>query len=257
MGRDLILVNHRARARVNNASQQRHGGEDVDGHPRLRARPLRDLASHRMAAVQAHAPRFGNPAIGDSNPLRASRVRRTAGARRRSGRVLALPIAVAIAGMIGFCAQAVEAEAAADGSEARPGDLGLNVFGLSFHTDRSAGYNEINPGLGLRYVFWRPQPRWELFGDTSIYYDSDRNWAKYVALGTYYRFAGPWKAGAAIAYGQSRSYNQGRPFFAPVPGLAFEYRGVTLNAVLLPSEESDSKISGGALFLTIPLGHRN
>lgn len=172
-----------------------------------------------------------------------------------------MPIAVAIAGVIACCAQAVEARAAVDGSdyasEARPGDLGLNVFGLSFHTDRSAGYNEINPGVGLRYVFWRPRPRWELFGDTSIYYDSDRNWAKYIALGTYYRFAGSWKAGAAVAYGQSRSYNQGRPFFAPVPGLAFEYRGVTLNAVLLPSEESNAKIAGGAFFVTIPLGRRD
>jgi hypothetical protein len=171
-----------------------------------------------------------------------------------------MPIAMTIAGVIGFCAQAVEAKAADGsdyGSEARPGDLGLNVFGLSFHTDRNKGYNEINPGVGLRYVFWRPQPRWELFGDTSIYYDSDRNWAKYIALGTYYRFAGPWKVGVAVAYGQSRSYNQGRPFFAPVPGLAFEYRRVTFNAVLLPSEESDSKIAGAAFFLTIPLGRRN
>jgi len=188
-------------------------------------------------------------------------VRRTARVRHRLGPVLALLIAMATSGMIAFCAQAVEAEAAEDGSdcglEARPGELGLNVFGLSFHTDRNKGYNEINPGLGLRYVFWRPQPRWELFGDTSIYYDSDRNWAKYIALGTYYRFAGPWKAGAAIAYGQSRSYNQGRPFFAPVPGLAFEYHRLTLNAVLLPSEESGSKIAGAAFFLTIRLGRGN
>ena len=91
------------------------------------------------------------------------------------------------------------------------------LFGLSLHTDRSAGHNEVNPGVGLRYVFWQPAPRWALFGETSIYYDSNRQWAKYVALGTSYRFAESWRVGAAIAYGQSRSYNDGKAFLAVNP----------------------------------------
>jgi hypothetical protein len=170
-------------------------------------------------------------------------------------------VIAAIAGLAGPPSQADEGKGTSDStersSEERHGALGLNVFGLSFHTDRDAGYNEVNPGVGLRYVFWQPAPRWEVFGDTSIYYDSERNWAKYVAVGAYYRIGGSWSAGAALAYGQSQSYNQGRPFFAPLPGLAFEYRGVTLNTVLLPSEQSDSKIAGAAFFLTIPLARRN
>jgi len=166
-----------------------------------------------------------------------------------------------IAGLGGFCSQAVESEERADdadrSSEQSEGRLGLNIFGLSLHTDRSAGHNEVNPGVGLRYVLGQPTPRWALFGETSIYYDSNRQWAKYVALGTSYRFAESWRVGAAIAYGQSRSYNDGKPFLAVIPGLAFEYRRVVYNAVLLPSGNADSRITGLGFFVTIPLSHRD
>jgi opacity protein-like surface antigen len=166
-----------------------------------------------------------------------------------------------ITGLVGLWSQAGESEELADDanrwSEQSEVGLGLNVFGLSLHTDRSAGHNEVNPGVGLRYVFWQPAPRWALFGETSIYYDSSRHWAKYVALGTSYRFAEHWRVGAAIAYGQSRSYNDGKPFVAVVPGLGFEHRGVVYNAVLLPSGSGESRIAGLGLFVTIPLGHRD
>jgi hypothetical protein len=81
-----------------------------------------------------------------------------------------------IAGLGGFCSQSVESEEVADHAD-RPSDqgeggFGINIFGLSLHTDRSAGHNEVNPGVGLRYVFGQPAPRWALFGETSIYYDS-------------------------------------------------------------------------------------
>ncbi len=142
-------------------------------------------------------------------------------------------------------------------SARRAGELGVNLFGFSIHADRSEGHNEVNPGVGLRYVFSEPAPRWALFGEASIYYDSNREWAKYVALGTSYRFAGAWSVGAAVAYVQSPSYNNGKPFFAVVPGLAFEYRKVAINAVLLPSENADSKISGLAFYATIPLNRND
>jgi len=166
-----------------------------------------------------------------------------------------------IAGLGGFCSQSVESEEVADHadrpSEQGEGGFGINIFGLSLHTDRSAGHNEVNPGVGLRYVFRQPAPRWALFGETSIYYDSNRQWAKYVALGTSYRFAERWSVGAAIAYGQSRSYNDGKPFVAVIPGLAFEYRRVVYNTVLLPSGNADSRITGLGFFVTIPLNHRD
>ena len=165
-----------------------------------------------------------------------------------------------LAALVSLCSQPVEAEEpSADAGrtlERSEANLGLNIFGLSFHKNRDAGYNELNAGIGLRYGFWRPATRWALFADTSIYYDSNREWAKYVGLGTYYSLTASWKVGASIVYAQSQSYNQGKPFFSTVPGLAFEYRRIVLNMVVLPSEDATSKITGLALFLTIPLGHR-
>ena len=169
---------------------------------------------------------------------------------------------VGVAGLSGLCSQPgngadlqdLPPSSASAESAAR---LGLNVFGLSLHFNRGSGYNEINPGVGLRYAFWRPAPRWEVFGDTSIYYDSRRHWAKYVAVGASYRLSESWAVGAAVAYAQSETYEHGKPFFAPVPGLAFVYRGVAFNAVLLPSENSNSKVQGVGLFVTIPLGRHD
>jgi len=163
-----------------------------------------------------------------------------------------------IAGIGGLYTQAVGSEERPDdtGRSLGPseGDLGLNIFGVSLHADRSEGNNEINPGVGLRYVLWQPAPRWAMFGEAGIYYDSSREWAKYVALGGSYRFAASWSVGAAVAYGQSRSYNDGKAFFAVVPGVAFEYRRVVYNAVLLPSQNDGSNITGVAFFVTLPLG---
>jgi hypothetical protein len=167
-----------------------------------------------------------------------------------------------IAGIGVLCSQAVGSEERPDDTESRPeaseSDLGLTIYGLSLHTDWSKGYNAINPGLGLRYVLWRPAPRWTAFGEAGFYYDSNREWAKYVALGGGYRFAGSWSVGAAVAYGQSPSYNGGKPFFAVVPGVAFEYRRVTFNAVLLPSQDDGGvKIEGLGFSVTVPLDRRD
>jgi len=49
----------------------------------------------------------------------------------------------AIAGLGGLCSQAVESEDLPDETnrtfEQTEGELGLNIFGFSLHTDRSAG----------------------------------------------------------------------------------------------------------------------
>jgi hypothetical protein len=168
---------------------------------------------------------------------------------------------VALAVASSLTSPIVEGEERADDPapivERRAGELGVNLFGFSLHTDRSESHNEVNPGVGLRYVFAYPTPRWGLFGDASVYYDSNREWAKYVALGTHYRFAESWYVGAAVAYGQSDGYNKGKPFFALIPGVGYEYRRVVFNVVLLPSETADSKVAGLAFFLTVPLGRRD
>jgi hypothetical protein len=166
-----------------------------------------------------------------------------------------------IAGLGGFCNEAVRSEELSDrlptASEQRAGELGVNLFGLSLHTNLGAGNNALNPGVGLRYTFWDPAPRWTVFGDTSIYYDSGRHWAKYVALGVSYNFAESWHVGVGVGFAQSQTYNGGKAFFALIPGVGFEYRRVIFNTVLLPSEHSNSKIAGLAFFVTIPLDRRD
>src|SRR4029450_9287701 len=94
---------------------------------------------------------------------------------------------LAIAGIAefgGFCSPVAESEEVSPPphfpSERREGELGLNVFGLSLHTNRSEGHNEINPGLGLRYTFWQPAARWVMFTDASVSYDSHPHCAKCV-----------------------------------------------------------------------------
>lgn len=162
-----------------------------------------------------------------------------------------------LAGMGTLCSPAVSSEERPSDAERASGrsdaGFGLNIFGLSLHTNRSEGHNEINPGVGLRYVLREPAPPWSMFVEASVYYDSNREWAKYIALGTSYRFAKSWMVGAAVAYGQSRSYNDGKPFVAVIPGVAFEYRRVVYNAVLLPSGDG-SGITGLGFYVTMPLG---
>ncbi len=169
---------------------------------------------------------------------------------------------LALAGLVSMCSPLEAEEHSADEksiseqpSEQREANLGLNIFGLSLHTNWSKEYNEVNPGVGLRYVFSRPAPRGALFGDIGTYYDSSYNWAKYVAAGTYYSLSPSWKVGAATAYGQSKSYYQGKPFFAPIPGLAFQYRRIVLNMIVLPSDDAAAMIAGFAFYLTVALGH--
>jgi len=65
-------------------------------------------------------------------------------------------------------------------------DLELTVFGLSYHTNRDYDYNEVNPGLGLNFVFsskddnfWHPS--WVLSG--GFYKDSYSDTATYLLVG--------------------------------------------------------------------------
>jgi hypothetical protein len=50
---------------------------------------------------------------------------------------------------------------------------GLNIWGLSYHVDRTVGYNEDNWGLGVRYY---NRPRWRWLGkdeDNRVFLEAD------------------------------------------------------------------------------------
>lgn len=82
------------------------------------------------------------------------------------------------------------------------GELGVNLYGLSYHFERGRarelGFdNEVNPGLGLRYRM--PRERFDWFLDGGVYRDSGRNSAKYAGAGVFWKPAGGLRLGGALA----------------------------------------------------------
>lgn len=117
-------------------------------------------------------------------------------------------------------------------------DLGINVYGLSYHFDRQRARelrvdNEANPGLGLRYRIPHSERLAWVF-DVGAYRDSGRNTALLAGAGGLYAVSAGWRLGAALAVLDSDTYNRGRTTLVPLPLAAYETRPVTFNAVYMP-----------------------
>jgi hypothetical protein len=137
---------------------------------------------------------------------------------------------------------------------AAQGDLGMNVYALSYHFDReeaeSLGHdNEVNPGLGLRYRM--PGDNFDSFLDGGAYRDSGRNTAVYAGGGFFWKPTERLRLGGAIAVFNSDTYNNGDAFVAPLPLVAYEWRRVTLNVVYIPKIESIGTLNTLAFWLTL------
>jgi hypothetical protein len=133
-------------------------------------------------------------------------------------------------------------------------DLGINVYGLSYHFDRARTKalgldNQINPGLGLRYRVPHSQ-RITWVADVGAYRDSGRNTALVAGAGALWQVAGGWHVGGALASFKSDSYNQGKAFVAPVPLAAYEFRRATLNFVFTPQWSDVNQVATLAAWLT-------
>lgn len=134
-------------------------------------------------------------------------------------------------------------------------ELGINVYGLSYHFDqdkaRAQGTdNQVNPGLGVR---WRDglYPRFDWFADAAVYRDSGRNTAKIAGAGVLWRAGEGLRLGGALALFDSKTYNNGRAFIAPVPVAAYDLRRVTLNMVYLPKFREVNDINALGFWATI------
>lgn len=144
-------------------------------------------------------------------------------------------------------------------AEAGDGDLGLNVYGLSYHWDRELAEqngwdNEFNPGLGARYRMgsWLNA---DAIVDAGIYRDSGRNTAVYAATGLLWPLdeAKRFHLGATLTAFHSDTYNQGKAFIVPVPLLTVRFDKVTLNLTHFPKLGTLNEIHTTALFFTFPL----
>ena len=127
------------------------------------------------------------------------------------------------------CALALHA-----GAALAQGELGINVYGLSYHLEDTPKDNGVNPGLGLRWRAPAGDPRFDWIAEAGAYYDSGRNTALFAGGGIYWHLNERLHVGAIAALGQSDSYNGGDPFVAPIPFLAWDWRSLTFNFAYFP-----------------------
>ena len=136
---------------------------------------------------------------------------------------------------------------------AQQGELGINVYGLSYHferdTARELGYdNEVNPGLGAR---WRVAgEKFDWFLEAGAYRDSGRNTAVLAGGGLFWKPTERLRLGGGLALFHSDTYNGGDPFIAPLPLLAYEWRAVTANLVYFPKVSGVNDINTLGFWLT-------
>jgi hypothetical protein len=119
---------------------------------------------------------------------------------------------------------------------------GLSLWGLSYHINRSADYNEDNWGLGVRY-YVRPN---RLFVEADALRNSNRGLALPVSLGADFRIA-PLPAGCkllgvaalTLAYYQYPNRNTTEIKIGPVPGLTIGCGRVKVNGIAVLRKSSE------------------
>ena len=113
--------------------------------------------------------------------------------------------------------------------------------------------NEFNPGLGLHYEL-AGDARGASFAEAGAYRDSGSNWAKFAALGYQLKLGERWRAGAALALFNSRTYNRGAAFIAMIPLVTYDFGPFKVNAVYLPKIEPYNEVAAFGFYISIPLG---
>jgi hypothetical protein len=134
------------------------------------------------------------------------------------------------------------------------GEIGLNLYGLSYHFDRSRARelrvdNEINPGLGLRYRVPQSE-RLQWIFDVGAYRDSGRNTALVAGAGGLWHATHRLRLGAALALFDSDTYNRGKTALAPVPIAAYELDRAMLNFVYLPKVREVNEVATLGFWVT-------
>jgi hypothetical protein len=131
-------------------------------------------------------------------------------------------------------------------------DLGINVYGLSYHFDRDKARehgltHEVNPGLGVR---WRSSES-ILFADAGFYRDSAARTARLAGVGALWHVGERLRFGGAAALLRSDTYNHGKAFIAPLPLAAYELRGATLNLVYFPKWRDQNPTNQVGAWITL------
>src|SRR5258708_39897837 len=134
-------------------------------------------------------------------------------------------------------------------------ELGLNLYGASYHFDRDKAKqmgltHEFNPGLGVR---WRQAQSESLdfFVDAGFYSDSKANTAGLLGGGGLWHATERVRLGGGLVLLKSDTYNRGDAFIAPVPVAAYEWRRVTFNVVYLPKWRDLNRTNQLGFWLTL------
>lgn len=135
--------------------------------------------------------------------------------------------------------------------------LDLHVFGLSYHPDRAGTRlnhldNELNAGLGLGYQFHN-DARGQANVEAGFFKDSGSNLAKFAGAGYQFKLSDHLLFGADLLAIQSKTYNKGNGFIAPIPRLTYDFGAVKLNATYIPKVPPFNAFSVFAIYLTIPI----
>ena len=137
---------------------------------------------------------------------------------------------------------------------ARADDIGINIYGASYHFDRDKAKemgltHEFNPGLGLR---WRREASesWDYFADAGFYSDSKANAAVLVGGGGLWHATDHLRLGGGLVLLKSDTYNHNKAFVAPVPLVAYDWRRVSLNMVYFPKWQDINRTSQLGFWLT-------
>jgi hypothetical protein len=143
----------------------------------------------------------------------------------------------------------------ASAMHASAGELGINVYGLSYHFERDRARtigtdNEFNPGLGLRYNIGENE-RFRWFADGGFYHDSGRNIAKYGGVGAQWKATQAIGVGAALVAFHSDTYNRGRAFITPLPVVSYDFGPASVSLVYMPRVKTLNEINTVGLWLTL------
>lgn len=132
-------------------------------------------------------------------------------------------------------------------------DLGVNIYGLSWHIDGDKARARdtdtwYNPGLGVRYRV--PGERFDYFFDAGAYRDSGRNTALLAGAAAHWKATQRARLGLALVMFNSKTYNSGNTFIAPLPVAAWEFNSVTVNMVWMPKWSEVNDINTLGFWLT-------
>ncbi len=137
---------------------------------------------------------------------------------------------------------------------ASAGELGIDLFGLSYHLDRrddsGRRFNEFNYGLGVNYTFFsNDRSRYYLEG--AIYHDSYNYTARFGAVGYDYRLFDQLYFGLIVGLIDSRSVSDAGSIVGAVPMLRYRWSRVTFNLVHIPKFPGINGYPSFATYLTL------